>query len=220
MCDAHLMLARTENGLSCFFVPRWLPDGTRNPILVQRLKDKLGNRSNSSSEVEFEEAMGIMVGADGRGITTIIEMANHTRLDCVIGSAALMRQALVQAIHHARHRSAFGRLLAEQPLMRNVLCDLALESEAATMLMLRLAHAFDAPDDRCSGPGNASSRPPPSSGSASVPWNSPANAWKSGAATATWRPGRWRACTGGPGQFDLGGFGQCDVPGCAARHWP
>ncbi|UIN22328.1 isovaleryl-CoA dehydrogenase [Herbaspirillum frisingense] len=147
MCDAHLMLARTENGLSCFFVPRWLPDGTRNPILLQRLKDKLGNRSNSSSEVEFEEAMGIMVGADGRGITTIIEMANHTRLDCVIGSAALMRQALVQAIHHARHRSAFGRLLAEQPLMRNVLCDLALESEAATMLMLRLAHAFDAPDD-------------------------------------------------------------------------
>jgi putative acyl-CoA dehydrogenase len=147
MCDAHLMLARTENGLSCFFVPRWLPDGTRNPILIQRLKDKLGNRSNSSSEVEFEEAMGIMVGADGRGITTIIEMANHTRLDCVIGSAALMRQALVQAIHHARHRSAFGRLLAEQPLMRNVLCDLALESEAATTLMLRLAHAFDAPDD-------------------------------------------------------------------------
>jgi putative acyl-CoA dehydrogenase len=147
MCDAHMMLARTENGLSCFFVPRWLPDGTRNPILIQRLKDKLGNRSNSSSEVEFDEAMGIMVGDEGRGIPTIIEMANHTRLDCVIGSAALMRQALVQAIHHARHRSAFGRRLAEQPLMRNVLADLALESEAATMLMLRLAHAFDAPDD-------------------------------------------------------------------------
>ncbi|KAF1042028.1 MAG: putative acyl-CoA dehydrogenase AidB [Herbaspirillum frisingense] len=147
MCDAHLMLARTENGLSCFFVPRWLADGARNPVLIQRLKDKLGNRSNSSSEVEFEEAMGIMVGDEGRGIPTIIEMANHTRLDCVIGSAALMRQALVQAIHHARHRSAFGRRLAEQPLMRNVLADLALESEAATMLMLRLAHAFDAPDD-------------------------------------------------------------------------
>ncbi|MBW9335648.1 isovaleryl-CoA dehydrogenase [Herbaspirillum aquaticum] len=147
MCDAHLMLARTENGLSCFFVPRWLPDGTRNPVLIQRLKDKLGNRSNSSSEVEFEEAMGIMVGEDGRGIPTIIEMANHTRLDCVIGSAALMRQALVLAIHHARHRSAFGRRLAEQPIMRAVLADLALESEAATMLMLRLAHAFDAPDD-------------------------------------------------------------------------
>ncbi|NUU00603.1 isovaleryl-CoA dehydrogenase [Herbaspirillum robiniae] len=147
MCDAHLMLARTENGLSCFFVPRWLPEGARNPILIQRLKDKLGNRSNASSEVEFEEAMGIMVGEEGRGIPTIIEMANHTRLDCVIGSAALMRQALVQAIHHARHRSAFGRHLADQPLMRNVLADLALESEAATMLMLRLAHAFDAPDD-------------------------------------------------------------------------
>ncbi len=147
MSDAHLMLARTENGLSCFFVPRWLPDGTRNPILIQRLKDKLGNRSNSSSEVEFEEAMGIMVGEDGRGIPTIIEMANHTRLDCVIGSTALMRQALVQAIHHARHRSAFGRLLAEQPVMRSVLADLALESEAATILMLRVAHAFDAPDD-------------------------------------------------------------------------
>lgn len=147
MCDAHLMLARTENGLSCFFVPRWLPDGTRNPILIQRLKDKLGNRSNSSSEVEFEEAMGIMVGEDGRGIPTIIEMANHTRLDCIIGSAALMRQALVQALHHARHRSAFGRRLAEQPIMRAVLADLALESEAATLLMLRVAHAFDAPDD-------------------------------------------------------------------------
>ncbi|MBP0598736.1 isovaleryl-CoA dehydrogenase [Herbaspirillum sp. LeCh32-8] len=147
MCDAHMMLARTENGPSCFFVPRWLPDGARNPILIQRLKDKLGNRSNSSSEVEFDEAMGIMVGDEGRGIPTIIEMANHTRLDCVIGSAALMRQALVQALHHARHRSAFGKALAEQPLMRNVLADLALESEAATVLMLRLAHAFDAPDD-------------------------------------------------------------------------
>ncbi|WP_299533494.1 isovaleryl-CoA dehydrogenase [uncultured Herbaspirillum sp.] len=147
MCDAHLMLARTENGLSCFFVPRWLPEGSRNPILIQRLKDKLGNRSNSSSEVEFEDAMGIMVGEDGRGIATILEMANHTRLDCIIGSAALMRQALVQALHHARHRNAFGRRLAEQSLMRTVLADLALESEAATLLMLRVAHAFDAPDD-------------------------------------------------------------------------
>ncbi|WP_050469460.1 isovaleryl-CoA dehydrogenase [Herbaspirillum chlorophenolicum] len=147
MCDAHMMLARTENGLSCFFVPRWLPDGGKNPILIQRLKDKLGNRSNSSSEVEFNEALGIMVGDEGRGIPTIIEMANHTRLDCVIGSAALMRQALVQALHHARHRRAFDRHLAEQPLMRNVLADLALESEAATLLMLKLAHAFDAPDD-------------------------------------------------------------------------
>jgi len=147
MCDAHLVLARTDNGLSCFFVPRWRDDGSKNPILIQRLKDKLGNQSNSSSEVEFQDALGVMVGEEGRGIPTIIEMANYTRLDCVIGSAGLMRQALVQAAHHARHRSAFGRLLAEQPLMRNVLADLALESEAATLLMLKLASAFDAPDD-------------------------------------------------------------------------
>jgi len=147
MCDAHLVLARTEAGLSCFFVPRWRPDDTKNTILVQRLKDKLGNRSNSSSEVEFLDAYGVMVGEEGRGIPTIIEMANHTRLDCVIGSAGLMRHAFVQAAHHARHRTAFGRLLAEQPLMRNVLADLALESEAATLLMLRLARAFDSPAD-------------------------------------------------------------------------
>ncbi|WP_019140529.1 acyl-CoA dehydrogenase family protein, partial [Noviherbaspirillum massiliense] len=147
MCDAHLVLARTEGGLSCFFVPRWRPDGSKNAVLVQRLKDKLGNRSNSSSEVEFQDAYGIMVGPEGRGIPTIIEMANHTRLDCVIGSAGLMRQAFVQAAHHARHRSAFGRLLAEQPLMRNVLSDLALESEAATLLMLRLARAFESLQD-------------------------------------------------------------------------
>lgn len=147
MCDAHLVLARTDAGLSCFFVPRWRPDGSKNSILVQRLKDKLGNRSNSSSEVEFVDAYGIMVGEEGRGIPTIIEMANHTRLDCVIGSAGLMRHAFVQAAHHARHRTAFGRLLSEQPLMRNVLADLALESEAATLLMLRLARAFESPKD-------------------------------------------------------------------------
>jgi putative acyl-CoA dehydrogenase len=144
MCDAHMVLARTDAGLSCFFVPRWRPDGSKNSILIQRLKDKLGNRSNASSEVEFQDAYGVMVGEEGRGIPTIIEMANHTRLDCVIGSAGLMRNALIQAIHHARHRNAFGRPLAEQPLMNNVLCDLALESEAATLLMLRLARAADA----------------------------------------------------------------------------
>lgn len=146
MCDAHMVTARTEAGLSCFFVPRWRPDGRKNAILIQRLKDKLGNRSNSSSEVEFQDAYGVMVGEEGRGIQTIIEMANHTRLDCVIGSAGLMRQAMVQAIHHARHRSTFGHLLAEQPLMRNVLADLALESEAAMLLMLRLAQAFESPE--------------------------------------------------------------------------
>jgi len=147
MCDAHLVLAKTQAGLSCFFVPRWKPDGSKNPVQVQRLKSKLGNQSNSSSEVEFLDAYGVMVGEEGRGIPTIIEMANLTRLDCVIGSAALMRQALVQAIHHARHRQAFGRLLSDQTLMRNVLADLALESEAATSLMLKLASVAEAGDD-------------------------------------------------------------------------
>jgi putative acyl-CoA dehydrogenase len=144
-CDAHLVLARTDDhaSLSCFYVPRFAPDGSKNAVQIQRLKDKLGNRSNASSEVEFLDAFGIMIGDEGRGVPTIIEMANYTRLDCVIGSAALMRAALVQAIHHARHRSAFGRQLADQPLMRNVLADLALESEAATVLFMRLAHAFE-----------------------------------------------------------------------------
>jgi putative acyl-CoA dehydrogenase len=145
-CDAHLVLARTsaDAPLSCFYVPRYAPDGARNAIRVQRLKDKLGNRSNASSEVEFVDAYGIMIGDEGRGVPTIIEMANYTRLDCVIGSAALMRAALVQAIHHARHRVAFSRKLVDQPLMRNVLADLSLESEAATVLFMRLARAFDA----------------------------------------------------------------------------
>lgn len=147
MCDAHMVLARTELGISCFFVPRWRPDGSKNAVFIQRLKDKLGNRSNSSSEVEFNDAFGIMVGEEGRGIATIIEMANYTRIDCVIGSAGLMRQALVQAFHHARHRSAFGARLAEQAIMQNVLADLALESEAATLLMLQLASALGAPND-------------------------------------------------------------------------
>ncbi|WP_414696141.1 isovaleryl-CoA dehydrogenase [Paraburkholderia sp.] len=149
-CDAHLVLARTPEhaGLSCFYVPRFRPDGTKNTVNVQRLKDKLGNRSNASSEVEFFDAYGVMIGDEGRGVPTIIEMANYTRLDCVIGSAALMRAALVQAIHHARHRSAFGRPLAEQPLMQNVLADLALESEAATVLFMRLAQAFEQSADQ------------------------------------------------------------------------
>ncbi|HEY2605889.1 MAG TPA: acyl-CoA dehydrogenase family protein, partial [Paraburkholderia sp.] len=151
-CDAHLVLARTDDhaSLSCFYVPRFAPDGSKNAVQIQRLKDKLGNRSNASSEVEFLDAFGIMIGDEGRGVPTIIEMANYTRLDCVIGSAALMRAALVQAIHHARHRSAFGRQLADQPLMRNVLADLALESEAATVLFMRLAHAFEESADASS----------------------------------------------------------------------
>ncbi len=147
MCDAHLVLARTKAGLSCFFVPRFAPDGSKNAVLVQQLKDKLGNRSNASSEVEFQEAWGLMLGEEGRGIPTIIEMAGITRVDCVIGSAGLMRAALIQSIHHCRYRSAFGKPLLHQPLMQNVLCDLALEAEAAMHLMLQLAHSLDSPDD-------------------------------------------------------------------------
>jgi putative acyl-CoA dehydrogenase len=143
MCDAFLVLAQEPQGLSCFFLPRWTPTGKRNAFHIQRLKDKMGNRSNASSEVEFEWAWAHVVGEEGRGIQTIIEMVNHTRLDCAIAGAGLMRQALVQAVHHARHREAFGKLLIDQPLMRNVLADLAIESEAATLLMVRLARAFD-----------------------------------------------------------------------------
>jgi putative acyl-CoA dehydrogenase len=144
MCDAFLVLAQAPGGLTCFWLPRWLPDGTRNALRLQRLKDKLGDRSNASSEVEFHDALAWPVGEEGRGIATILQMVALTRLDCTIGSAALMRQALVQALHHARHRQAFGKSLVEQPLMRNVLADLALESEAATALALRVARAVDA----------------------------------------------------------------------------
>ncbi|MGH7728949.1 MAG: acyl-CoA dehydrogenase family protein, partial [Vulcanimicrobiaceae bacterium] len=143
MSDAFLVLAQAPDGLSCFFVPRVLEDGTRNPFPLQRLKDKLGNRSNASSEVEFEGTLGTLVGEEGRGIATIVEMVNLTRLDCTIGSAAGMRQAALHAIHHARHRSAFGAPLSEAPAMRAVLADLALEAEAAIHLALRLARALD-----------------------------------------------------------------------------
>ena len=144
-CDAHLVVARTGEGgpFACFYVPRWRPDGSRNAVRVQRLKDKVGNRSNASSEVEFEDAWGLLMGEEGRGIPTIIEMATYTRLNCVAGSAAILRQATVQAIHYARRRHAFGKQLSEQPLMRAVLTDLALESEAALVLLMRLAQAFE-----------------------------------------------------------------------------
>lgn len=147
MCDAHLVVAKTEqDGLACFFVPRWLEDGTKNPIHVQRLKEKVGNRSNSSSEVEFKEAWGIMIGDGGRGIPTIIEMANYTRLTCSVGSTAMLRQALVQCIAYTRQRKAFGKLLVEQPLMRAVLADLVLETEAAMQLSFHLAHCYETDD--------------------------------------------------------------------------
>jgi putative acyl-CoA dehydrogenase len=147
MCDAHLVLAQAEGGLSCFLLPRFLPDGSRNAVRLQRLKDKLGNRSNASSEVEFEGAMAWLLGEEGRGVQVIIEMVQYTRLDCAIGSAGLIRGAVAQALHHAAHRRAFGKALIEQPLMCNVLADLALEDEAATALALRLARAFEAGAD-------------------------------------------------------------------------
>lgn len=141
--DAHLVLAQSPGGLSCFFVPRWLPDGSKNAVQIQRLKDKVGNKSNASSEVEFHNAHGWLLGEEGRGVPTIIEMGTYTRLDCALGSAGLLRGAVSQALHHVSHRRAFQRHLIDQPLMTNVVADLALESEAATLLAMRLARAFD-----------------------------------------------------------------------------
>ena len=146
MSDLFLILGQTPAGPTCFLVPRVLDDGTRNTFMLQRLKDKLGNRSNASSEIELDGTWGVRLGDEGRGIRTILDMVAATRLDCVLGSSATMRQALVRAIHHTRHRAAFGRPLVDQPLMRNVLMDLALESEAATTLGLRLAAAVDEGD--------------------------------------------------------------------------
>ena len=143
MCDAFVILAQTERGLSCLLVPRWRPDGMRNGFHLQRLKDKLGNRSNASAEVVFDAAWARLVGEEGRGVATIMEMVGHARLECLIASAAVMRQAVAQATHHAAHRAAFGRSLQDHPLMQNVLADLALESEAATATALRLARAYD-----------------------------------------------------------------------------
>ncbi|WP_149180724.1 acyl-CoA dehydrogenase family protein [Streptomyces sp. TRM49041] len=156
MSDGFLVLAQTaasggRDSLTCFLVPRVLPDGSRNVFRIQRLKDKLGNRSNASSEVEFDGTWARRVGEEGRGVRTIIEMVAATRLDCVVGSAAQMRQAVVQAVHHASYRSAFGGPLIDKPLMRNVLADLALESEAATVLGMRLAAAYDAVESGAAG---------------------------------------------------------------------
>ena len=149
MSDAFLTLARTGHGLSCFLVPRWLPDGARNPFRIQRLKDKLGNRSNASAEIEYDGTWAVMVGEEGGGVTTIIDMVHHTRLDCGFAAVGLMRAAIARALHHTTHRMAFGRPLIQQPLMRQVLADIALESEAAIALVLRVARAFD---EREAGP--------------------------------------------------------------------
>ena len=148
MCDAFLVLAQADDGLSCFFMPRFAPDGSVNAIHFQRLKDKLGNRSNASSEVEFDNAHAMPVGEEGKGIRTIIQMVQLTRQDCAIASAGLMRSGLAHALHHARHRSVFQKHLADQPLMRAVLSDMALHVEASVALVMRLCRSFDrAPDD-------------------------------------------------------------------------
>jgi putative acyl-CoA dehydrogenase len=143
MSDVFLVLAQAPGGLTCFVVPRALDDGTRNAFALQRLKDKLGNHSNASSEVELDGTWGSRLGDEGRGVRTIIDMVGATRLDCILGSTATMRDAVARAVHHARHRTAFGALLVDQPLMRNVLADLCVESEAATATALRLARAYD-----------------------------------------------------------------------------
>lgn len=143
MADAFLATAHTENGLTCFLVPKFLPDGSKNRFFMLRLKDKVGNRSNATGEVELLDTWARMVGEEGRGVPTIIEMVNHTRLDCAIGMSSIMRQALAQALHFCGGRAAFGKTLIDQPLMQNVLADLAIESEAATTLMMRMAQAYD-----------------------------------------------------------------------------
>ena len=147
MCDAFLTLAQADKGLSCFLLPRHRPDGTRNQLYIQRLKNKLGNWANASSEIEYRGALAWMIGEEGRGVPTIIEMVAMTRFDCMVGSSSLMRQALTQALHHCAHRQVGGKLLIEQPLMRNVLADLALESEAALALTMRMGRALDNPND-------------------------------------------------------------------------
>ena len=143
MSDAFLVLAQSSGGISCFWMPRYRPDGSKNNIFIQRLKDKLGNRSNASGEIEFKEAWAVLIGNEGRGVANIIKMVSHTRFDCIIGSSAIMRQATIQAIYHTEHRMAFGKKLIDQPLMRNVLSDLAIDSEAGLLLAMRLARAYD-----------------------------------------------------------------------------
>ena len=143
MCDGFLVLAKTERGVSCFLLPRWCPDGSKNPLQIQQLKDKMGNVSNASSETELRGALAWMIGEDGRGVSVILQMVAMTRFDCMIGSSAGMRQAVLQATHHCQHRVAFGKPLIEQPLMQNVLADLALESEAALVMTMRVAAALD-----------------------------------------------------------------------------
>jgi alkylation response protein AidB-like acyl-CoA dehydrogenase len=203
--DLFLTLAQAPGGLTCFVLPRVLPDGSRNAITLLRLKNKLGNRSNASAEIEYTGATGWRLGDEGRGVAAIIEMVSMTRLDCVLGSAALTRVALSEAAHHAAHRSAFGARLADAPLMQNVLADLALESEAATALGMRLAGAVDRGGARVAAAGPAGGQVPG------------VQAHPGGAGRGPGMPGRQRLCRGlgaaaavpgGPVELDLGGVGQ------------
>ena len=152
MCDLFLVLAQAPGGLTCFLLPRWRPDGTKNPLQIQRLKNKMGNKSNASSETELRGALAWRIGEEGRGVATILDMVAMTRFDCMIGSSAGLRMAAAQALFHCGQRAAFGRTLTEQPLMRNVLADLALESEAALTLTLRLARALDRGEEALTAP--------------------------------------------------------------------
>ena len=198
MCDMFLVLAQAPGGLSCFFLPRVLPDGTRNRMLLQRLKDKLGNHANASSEVEYDGATAWLVGEEGRGVPTIIEMVNLTRLDCTLGSATSMRTGLTRAVHHAQHRKAFGSYLIDQPLMRNVLADLAVEAEAATMWRCGWPAPPTTPSAEtrlrrcCAG----SVWRPASTGCASAPRRTPPRRWSVWVATAMSRIPVCRGCTG------------------------
>ena len=197
MCDVFLVLAQAPSGLSCFFLPRILPDGSRNRMFLQRLKDKLGNHANASSEVEYDGATAWLVGEEGRGVATIIEMVNLTRLDCTLGSATSMRSGLTRAIHHAQHRKAFGAYLIDQPLMRNVLADLAVEAEAATIVAMRMAGATDSAvrgDERETLLRRSALRKA-STGCASAPRHTPRRRWNASAATAMSRSPACRGST-------------------------
>ena len=219
MCDAFLVLAQADEGLSCFFMPRFAPDGSVNAIQFQRLKDKLGNRSNASSEVEFHGAYAERVGDEGKGIRTIIQMVQLTRQDCAIASAGLMRSGLAHALHHARHRSVFQKHLADQPLMQAVLSDMALHVEASIALVMRLCRSFDrAPDDARRSRLYAAA----DAGDQILGLQERAGLSLRGDGV----PRRQWLCRGGhsgaalpgvAGQCDLGRLGQCDVPRRAAR---
>ena len=201
-------------------MPRWTPDGERNAIRILRLKDKLGNKSNASSEVEFDGAFAQLVGEEGRGIPTIIEMGNYTRLDCCIGSSGLMRQAVAQAVHHARHRTAFQKKLIDQPLMTNVLADLALECEAATVLTFRLARAYDENDEA----SLALRRVVTPAAKFWICKRAPASDLRGDGGARRLRLHRGKhhaaALPRGAGQLDLGGLRQHHVPRRAARDRP